>query len=166
MPRLENLLGVLGLAIVDRLASSAREDLGLSLTDAAALKTVAADPGCSVGRVAETLGLTHAGAVRTVDRLSALHQVRRTPGADGRTVALRLTAEGEHLCRQLLSARAAVLGDLLNSLSAADRKELERLLDVLLPTMTPDLVAGERLCRLCDESVCPQSRCPVTLANT
>ena len=50
------------------------------------------------------LGLTPSGAVRLVDRLAADGYVERRAGADGRSLALRLTPAGSRVARRVLSA--------------------------------------------------------------
>jgi hypothetical protein len=60
--------------------------------------------------------------------------------------------------------RAETLGDLMRALSAEDRRDLTRLLEKMLPALTPDREACDHICRLCELAACPQDRCPVELA--
>lgn len=61
--RLENLLGAQSLALADRLMSGAGESIGagVSGSEYAALATLLAHPGRTVGWLGEVLGLTSSG---------------------------------------------------------------------------------------------------------
>src|SRR4051794_41929024 len=59
----------------------------------------------SIDLLRQVLGLTPSGAVRLVDRLAADGLVRRTPGPDGRQVAVVLTARGRRAAAAVASAR-------------------------------------------------------------
>ena len=65
--------------------------------------------GRSMDDLRRVLGLTHSGAVRLVDRLAADGCVERRAGADGRSVALVLTAKGRRVARRVRAARAEAL---------------------------------------------------------
>lgn len=158
--RTANLLGALGVALVD----AQNQQLAMAPTDAAALNAIGTAPGCSITEVRVTLGITHPGTVRTIDRLVAAGLVERGTGRDARTVGLHLTDAGEHTWRQQSDARLGWLQRVVAQLTPADQKDLERVASALLAAMTSDYESSERICRLCDESRCPQPRCPVTLA--
>jgi DNA-binding MarR family transcriptional regulator len=133
-------------------------------TDAAALNAVGTAPGCSIAEVRLTLGITHPGTVRTIDRLVDAGLVERRTGRDGRTVGLHLTAEGERTWRAQAEARIDWLRATIAKLTKTEQADLERVTSRLLAAMTSDYASAERICRHCDESRCPQTRCPVTLA--
>lgn len=158
--RTANLLGALGVALVD----AQTQLLATSPTDAAALNAIGTVPGCSITDVRVTLGITHPGTVRTIDRLVAAGLVERGTGRDARTVGLHLTGEGERTWHDQSEARLGWLQRTVAKLTAEEQKDLERVASALLAVMTSDYESSERICRLCDESRCPQSRCPVTLA--
>lgn len=136
---------------------------GLAPTDAAALNTVGLVPGCSVGAVQVTVGITQPGTVRTVNRLVAAGLVERRAGVDGRTVALYLTEDGERVWRRLAEGRLSWLDQVLERLPDVGRADVERVVSALLSVLTGDEESAERICRFCDERRCPQDRCPVTL---
>jgi DNA-binding MarR family transcriptional regulator len=162
--RTANLLGATGLALHDRIAGAMADASGRSMADAAALNAIGQAPGTSIRAVAIVTGLTHPGAVRVIDRLERDGLVERGAGADGRTVGVRLTAAGASLFRRQTRARAEALEALVAGLSVSDRVALEELLVALLGALTTSEEQAEHTCRLCDESSCPQERCPVTLA--
>lgn len=164
MERTANLLGALGLALHDRVATVVADASGRSVVDAAAVNAVGHSPGASVGFVAVVLGLTHAGAVRVVDRLERGGLVERRDGVDGRTLGLHLTPAGARVWRRQLAARARLLDDLVAQLAPGDRTALDAVLGSLLDALTDDVAGAEHTCRLCDERSCPQRECPVTLA--
>jgi MarR family transcriptional repressor of emrRAB len=57
-----------------------------------------------------------------------------------------------------------VLNGLMERLTAEDRREFTRLLETILPLLTPDRETSDHICRLCQLAACPQDRCPVELA--
>lgn len=79
--------------------------------------------------------------------------VRRRP-ADGRAVALALTAPGRRTVAKLLRARDTALAGVLEPLDAEERRRLEPLLEKLLAARTAERRDLERLCRLCDRGAC------------
>jgi MarR family transcriptional regulator, negative regulator of the multidrug operon emrRAB len=162
--RSANLLGALGLALADTVSQEAASASGLSVVEASALNAIAQSPRCSVAFVADVLDLTHPGAVRVIDRLVAAGHARRTPGPDGRTVGLMATAAGRSSVRSMRNARRTTLMQLIGTLAADVAADLDRVLDPLLAALTSSERQSEHICRLCDEAVCPQDRCPVTLA--
>jgi DNA-binding MarR family transcriptional regulator len=158
-----NLLGALALAVSDRLraATEGEEDDGLTASEPAALVTLAHYPDQSVVNLGRTLGLTHSGAVRLVDRLEADGLLRRTTGGPGRMLALRLTGAGRRAAQRALARREAALGQIVRLLDPGDVATLERLAARLLAGLTTDRSSAYRLCRLCDEPPCAAAGCPV-----
>jgi MarR family transcriptional repressor of emrRAB len=80
--------------------------------------------GRSIDVLAKTVGLTHSGAVRLVDRLAAAGLADRRVGVDGRAVALQLTPEGRREARRVLARREAAIEQVLAPLTAAERAAL------------------------------------------
>ncbi len=115
--------------------------------------------GESVDALRRLLGLTHSGAVRLVDRLSAAGLVERRVGVDGRTLSLRLTPEGRRTARRVLARREAAIEQMLAPLSAAERATLGRLHERLLGHSTETQQDRRRVCRLCDVDACGRD-CP------
>jgi DNA-binding MarR family transcriptional regulator len=159
--RAENILGAVALALADSVRRAAENAVGQRGALAAALVTVSAYPGRSIEQLNTALGLSQPGAVRLVDRLEAEGWVERRRGA-GRALALRITPAGERVVAELLEARRRVLADALAPLSQAERRTLTALLERLAAAQTHDRGDLERVCRLCERSVC--ERCPVDAA--
>lgn len=155
-----NVVAALSLAVTDRIAEVADG----SLSDATALNVllhVLRHP--SIEQLRRVLGLTHSGAVRLVDRLTAAGLLRRQRGPDGRTSALALTAAGEAAARDVADARLRVLDDALDTLDDHDRADLDRLAGLLLVAMVRGPGATRWICRLCDTGACGRYRggCPI-----
>jgi MarR family transcriptional regulator, negative regulator of the multidrug operon emrRAB len=162
--RLANLLGALGVALTDDLASTVAAVSELPLTDAACLNVVAHADGCSIRHLSDTVAISHPGTVRLVDRLEAAGLLARGPGPDARTIGVHLTAAGSRLWRRQRDARGERLDEAVASLTPKQRADAVSIVESLLTALTTNPVQAERLCRFCDETACPQQRCPVTCA--
>lgn len=159
--RTANLVGALSLAITERLLEAESEG-GADRNHAAALVVLSNHSGQSIELLSHTLGLTHSGAVRLVDRLQASGLVLREPGGPGRTLALRVTGQGEDAAISVLARRQAVIEQALSGLGKQDVTALERVVAHLLAAFTSDRQSARRICRLCDEALCERSGvCPV-----
>ena len=154
-----NLLGVVGLAVADRIRDTARDVLNHVGETPAALVVIGYDLGPSNEQLRSTLGLSHPGSVRLVERLVADDLVERRQGEDKRAVALYLTSRGKRLRKKLLQGRLATIQPFLESLSNSEIETLTALLHKMLSTL--ELSDTERctFCRLCDDSVC--TNCPI-----
>jgi DNA-binding MarR family transcriptional regulator len=167
MPRLENLLGAQSLALADRLLADATGSVGAaagSSSDCAALVTLLAHPGPSVGWLGEVLGLTSSGVTRLVERLVRAGWVQRSAGGqDARSRRLELTGVGTSLAERVLAGRHAVLSRALAALSPSEQATLEELLGKMVASLTDELTAAYRVCRLCDRPACRGSGggCPL-----
>jgi DNA-binding MarR family transcriptional regulator len=157
-----NTLGALALAIVDGFSSKIYDQVGLQSIDSTALNVIGFREDISIRELACLLNLSHAGAVRCVDRLAAAMQVERTPGADARTLALRLTPSGHSAWALQRHTRMACLNDLIDDLPDAKRHALNEVISILLQKLALSAESGERICRLCDENTCTPARCPIT----
>ena len=149
MARLENLLGVHALGVVDRMTA-----VTPTSSESAALATLLAHPGQGVGWLGDVLGLTDSGSTRLVERLVADGLVRREPGADARSRTLTLTAPGRRRAREVLRGREQALAPVLEPLSGAERRTLERLLGKVVAGLAADRATGLRACRMCDRDAC------------
>jgi DNA-binding MarR family transcriptional regulator len=159
--RTANLVGALSLAISERLLDPGHHG-GLDRNQAAALVVLSNHPGQSIESLSHTLGLTHSGAVRLVDRLQASALVRREPGGPGRTLALRLTESGQETASGVLARRHAVIEQALSGLDQQALDALEGGVAEVLAALTSDRRNARRICRLCDEALCERhARCPV-----
>ena len=161
--RLAQLLGVLSLAATDRFRSAVEASIGRAGAHAGALVHLDAYPGESVQGLAAVLGVSHPAAVKIADRLAADGLLERHPGANHRTVALHLTADGRRAAASVLSRRADELTDLLSVLAPAERETLEPLLAKLVAALAHDRPGALGVCRLCDRAVCcgGASGCPL-----
>lgn len=162
MDRTANLLGVVSLAVADRIGEMARTVLNHAGETPAALVVIGYGFGPSNERLRAILGLSHPGCVRLVDRLVADGLVVRRDGRDRREVALYLTRKGNAQRERLLSGRLAAIRPLLLPLSNAEQETLAALLHKMLSSMAPADLERCTLCRLCDDRVC--SNCPIPAA--
>ncbi|NEW42892.1 MarR family winged helix-turn-helix transcriptional regulator [Nocardia cyriacigeorgica] len=98
--------------------------------------------------LADTLMLSRAGMTGRLDRLESAGLVRRiADAADRRAIRVALTEAGRTLIDTVVTAHTANETRLLAVLSAADRRELDRIVRILLTglesdTPDPGLVAG------------------------
>lgn len=157
--RTANLLGVIGLAVADRIEDVARDVLNRAGETPAALVVIGYGFGPSNDQLRRVLRLSHPGAVRLVDRLVADGLVERRTGRDKRAVALHLTDEGMRLRRELLHGRIAAITPMLRQLALGEQDSLAALLHKMLSGMNASDAERCTLCRLCDDSVCVD--CPI-----
>lgn len=159
-----NLLGAVVVGAHDRLAEVTQATAGRTGVTAAALATLAQDPGLTVEQLRRCLGISQPATVRTVDALQAGGLLVREPGPDRRSLALRLTVAGQERAGAVLRARAEVLDPLLDGLQEAERSALEGLLERVLGRLTTSAQRADEICRLCDLEACPPEDCPVECA--
>ena len=159
--RLENLLAALATSLADQIHSATEEAAGHGARAPAALTSILRRPGQSVGELSARLELSHSATVRLVDRLEADGLVVRRPGADGREVAVALTAKGRRRALRVLQARRSTTSRSLAGLSASERRDLEVLVDRLLRNQSAQREDPRPVCRLCEVPACPLRRCPV-----
>jgi DNA-binding MarR family transcriptional regulator len=153
-----NVVGAFALAAADASRQAAERSLGQGASAPAALITIGAYPGRSIEQLRRPLGLSQPGALRLVGRLEDAGWVARR-AANGRGVALSLTASGEKVVADLLRARDSSLAQLLGSLSASQLRDMAAAAEVVLAAQTEDRHDLERLCRLCHRDRCAD--CPV-----
>lgn len=163
-PRISNLFGALVLGVQDQLLRRIEKESLIGNQAAAALVTIGANVGCSVDFLRVALRLSHSGCVRLIDKLTATGLADRRGGKDKRAVALFLTDEGQRRMQRILRTRRNYLDELLKSLNSQEQKLLTPLLEILLKKLTTSEQDAESICRLCEETSCPQPLCPVTQA--
>lgn len=159
-----NVLGTLAQTVVDRVTLGVESAAGRGAAAPAALVTLLWYPDRPIAFLATRLRITHPGAVQLSERLERAGLVERIPGADGRIRLLALTPRGEEMARQVLAARQRILA---RAISALDDGQVQALVDatvVMLDALADDLLTSEFMCRLCDETACPDTRCPVERA--
>jgi MarR family transcriptional regulator, negative regulator of the multidrug operon emrRAB len=162
--RLANLVGALGLTLADGQQRVVSAATGLASSEAAALNFVGQTPGCSIESVRTALAISHPGTVRVIDRLADRGLIERKAGVDGRTRGLWLTPSGKDAWARLNEARLAWLEAVIDRFGRTEQAQLESAVEDLLAVLTPGYDESEHMCRLCDLRVCPQDRCPITLA--
>lgn len=155
-----NVFGAVSLALADEILQDTTRHAPEAGPAAAALALIGHRPGLSIRTLAESVALTHAGAVRLADRLESEGLIeRRTHATDGRTRALYLTAAGEKACSSVLQARDRVLARGFAALTQDEQQMLGQLAERMLRAVVHDEPHASRVCRLCDYNKCPD--CPV-----
>lgn len=163
--RQANLLGALAIAVVDRLHQARADDDGRGLTATAALNHLRLRPGQNIDFLARLLHISHPATVRLVNRLQAEGLVERRPDEDdARSRALVLTPAGQRAALAAARKRLEVLDQMLSPLTAAERRQLEPVLEKLLSALTIDRWDARHICRLCDFPTCEMPACPVDRA--
>lgn len=157
--RTANLLGVVGLAVADRIEAAARDILSHAGETPAALVVIGYGTGPSNDQMRRVLGLSHPGTVRLIDRLVADGLVERREARDKRAIALYLTKRGKALREELLKERLASIRELLGPLTGAEQETFAALLHKMLSSMETTDMERCTLCRLCDNRVC--TNCPI-----
>ncbi|KRF17342.1 MarR family transcriptional regulator [Nocardioides sp. Soil797] len=100
---------------------------------ARALRVVRELDGPRLSVIAERLRMAPRSATEVVDALESRGLVARTPDpADRRATCVSVTDEGLQLCARLDEARSVAATEFLAGLSSRDRKELDRLLHLLV----------------------------------
>jgi MarR family transcriptional repressor of emrRAB len=155
-------------AFADRLAelmgNAAAETAGRRGEATAAIIALRHEPGMSIRRLADVLGIAQPTCVTMTERLREAGLVDRRPGPDARTAALFLTAGGSRSAAMLLRARHRIAERALSALDPETRTTVHAALVLMLESMTTDRVTGDHLCRRCDEVACPDELCPVERA--
>jgi MarR family transcriptional regulator, negative regulator of the multidrug operon emrRAB len=163
--RLANLFGAAALAAAGAMASAAEAATEGGLSAAAALVTLASEPGIGVTELSRRIGLSQPGATRLIEGLAGRGLVRSEPEPGGRSVALRLTAAGRQKARLILAERERALAALLAPLDHQARRDLDATLSLVLDRLTEQGASVHRTCRLCDEQACTAAApCPVDQA--
>jgi MarR family transcriptional regulator, negative regulator of the multidrug operon emrRAB len=162
--RTANLLGAAALAIAEAVTGAISVSGGRSEAAKAALAVLLQWPPRSIGHLAKVLRRSHSATVRLIEELEGQGLVAKNTSEDRRAIELNLTAQGRREAQRLIAARGDMLDGMVGRLGNAERRELTRLLEKLLPMLTPDREACDHICRLCELAACPQDRCPVELA--
>ena len=160
MDRAENVIGALALGLSDAMLREAQAQAPELGPAAAALALLGHDPGMTIERLRRSLGLSHPGAVRLVDRLADDGLVvRETSAKDRRAVALRLTATGQATCRAVITSRDGAIVRAMALLTMEERQTFGALAEKVLRGFVADLDHAYVVCRLCDYEAC--TNCPV-----
>jgi DNA-binding MarR family transcriptional regulator len=162
--RVPNLLAALSMLIDDTLRRSETSHTSLGSNDAAALVSIGHRPNLSIETLSTTLGLTHSGTVRLVDRLETAGKVvrRRT---NGRDVQLRLTPSGHRTVKSIEKTRIDAVARLVPDLSETETRCLDAVLARILAAQAHADADLYRICRMCDFDACrAEHPCPVDAA--
>lgn len=158
-----NLLGVVGLAVADRIQQNTQSTLKHSGETPAALVVIGYGFGPSNDTLRRILGLSHSGTVRLVDRLVEEDLVERRAGRDQREVALFATKKGKAVREKILKGRLSGVTPLLENLSSDEQETLGKLFFKMLSSLETTDFERRSLCRLCDKRVCHQ--CPIPASD-
>ena len=125
------------------------EELDITLSQLQALTHVGERVKCSVGEIADGLGVTHPAAVKTVDRLLKKGLITRSvSAADHRQAEIQIAPEGRRLVNAVRLERTQRLARVLDQMSPADRRALilglERFVEASM-----DARALDCICRSC-----------------
>jgi MarR family transcriptional regulator, negative regulator of the multidrug operon emrRAB len=162
--RVENLLGVLALAVADQMAGAMTDAAAQGGGAPAALVQIADHPGLTIEDLRRRIGLSHSTVVRLLDRLAGRGLVQRDRNQqDARTAGLRLTEQGQALARSVLDARKQVTAAIITRLTPDRQRDLESLLDEMLADIPATSEHASLMCRMCCLRQCPADRCPVEL---
>lgn len=156
-----NVIATLADHLSEAMAAAAETATGLRGETAAALITLLNEPGISIRRLTDVLGIRPPSGVQLLRRLRSMSLAALTDGPDRRTRAVTLTPAGEETARRMLAAREQAVSDLLSQITATHRASLARAAAAALATASTDRATADHLCRRCDEPACPDERCPV-----
>ena len=89
--------------------------------------------------------------------------VTRTAASDSRERRLRLTAAGRRRAATAVRQRHETLASSLEVLTAAERRDLEKMLDRLVSSLATSRTPALQTCRLCDRKACSSGghECPL-----
>jgi MarR family transcriptional regulator, negative regulator of the multidrug operon emrRAB len=159
--RTANLLGALAGEVANRIERQGKVHPNETNSAAAALNVIGFYEGCSNGALSRALGLSHTATVRLVDKLELAGFVLSEIGTDKRSVALRLTDLGRERTRIVIRERCMRLADVIDVLTAQQRRQLDDIAETLLKSMVTAARDADHICRLCDDAACSPARCPV-----
>ena len=120
--------------LTDRVSQAAYlADAGLPLSEGRCLSAVGAFAPLSVNDLAHRANLNKGQASRAAQALVDQGLVRKDASTtDGRGVVLMLTAKGERAWRRVMDVIERRNGEIVGCLDAAERRQLDRLLDRLV----------------------------------
>jgi DNA-binding MarR family transcriptional regulator len=159
--QLVNRLGALGLALSDVQERAACETANLSSSGCATIVYLGQYPEETITALSRVLALTHSVCVRLVESLVNDGLLVRAMGKDKRQVRLRLTPKGKKLHRAILKARHAALNQAISHFSDTEHESLGLAVSKMLQTLTLGSPQADHMCRLCDETACDLTSCPV-----
>lgn len=159
--RTANLLAAFAGEVTERATAALKDHPNQTDSAFAALNIMSFWDGITNAQLARALALSHTATVRLVDKLEAQGYVEAREGEDKRATHLHLTAAGRKAVQPALVARCAAVKELLGALSAAEEKQLARLLEKLMRPLGTNAYGVSHFCRLCDFAACPAEQCPM-----
>jgi DNA-binding MarR family transcriptional regulator len=123
------------------------EDLGLTPSDIGLLRLIALNPGQSQQTLAQSLGVVPSRVVALIDELQGKGLVSRERSTtDRRNYELQLSPAGRDVMSKMREIGSAHEKDILQVLTAAERKTLTALLTKVAAShdLTPDVHPGYR----------------------
>lgn len=154
-----NVIGAIAVAVSDAVNVATQAHTTKSIS-AAAIALIGHEPGLSIHELSKALELSHAGAVRLVDRMVADHFVERSKSpVDNRVVSLSLKRAGKSKEVDILKSRDAILAKTLSHLTDKEVRALAELSRKLLISVVHDDETALRICRLCNSQIC--TGCPI-----
>lgn len=126
------------------------DELDVTLSQLQALSFIAERRCCSVGALAEGLGVTHPAAVKLVDKLVKKELITRSVAAtDHRQTDIVVTETGRELVKQVRRARTDRLEAVLSRMPAEDRHALIDGLQGFVTAALQDESCLDALCLSC-----------------
>ena len=164
--RFMNLFGAAAQVVTDQVRKTISAVVGAGESYGAGLVSILQFEGRSVDVLSRTLGISHSGTVRLVDRLEADGLVRRRH--EGRATLLFATPRGRRVGRRIEAARLDTVSALVSGFSPSERKAFEPLLRALLKKQTCSFDDVLHTCRICSLDAClgTGEPCPVATAIT
>lgn len=161
--RLANVFAAFALALTDKINMAMEAETKRSPTATATLIQIGFNPGLSIERLRQMIGLSHSASVRVVAQLESdgfVNRARNTD-ADSRVASLTLTNAGDDEVRKVLSARSRIAERLLENESPEELQGISHFIERAIPSVVNKGTDQDVVCRLCDMSVCPQDTCPI-----
>ncbi|ENN89411.1 transcriptional regulator, MarR family [Rhizobium freirei PRF 81] len=157
----------MSLALVDKMEKAFVDETGLGPSAIAAIVQIGTEPGLTIETLRRMISLSHSATVRLVDQLAASDLVLRAGGVEGdkRARSLQLTEAGRTLFGKSLAARRAVIDRAFKVLKPEETEQLGRLVEKLLPALVDLGDDQDVVCRVCDQGVCDQDRCPIAFMS-
>lgn len=131
--------------LTDRVSQTAYlQDTGLPLSEGRCLSAIGAFTPLSVNDLAHRANLNKGQASRAAQALVEQGLVRKAPSpTDGRGVVLTLTPEGERVYQNVVAVVLQRNADILACLSAAEQRQLDKLLERLVDHARLALAPGD-----------------------
>lgn len=126
------------------------DELDVTLSQLQALSFIAERRTCSVGAIAEGLGVTHPAAVKLVDKLAKKELITRcVAAADHRQTEIAVTSAGRELVKQVRRERTERLEAVLSRMRSEDRHALIDGLQAFVTAALQDQHCLDALCLSC-----------------